>query len=361
MTMEDIRAEFDRIRESRRQGPGASLDALGSLAEAALGLMAADCQVAAVRTQRIPGAKEYGVFHGSGRESVFSRPLNRALLIQEASTFRQRWTSALDVMTSQAGSGSTTVPSTELDSLFYTAVMAYAAVTDVFNAGNRGGPGTLLEIAVGSTVALLTGLEERGGIALNVDGFDAPINVTVDMTFGDIDVLPVVEAEDTLDEGYIVMDAPDDIPAAPTAVDDPVNDDGDAALNFEDGNSGAVLVIPTKLSTRERIVQAYAHQRILDVAKPGKYKTVLCACNENNLMKPSNQVKRLSNVWVTDTLVPKTIVLYELYVAKLAAIYYLDPPPAYLEPRWRHFPHVSTFGDLVSNDLRNYLTPAGDR
>jgi hypothetical protein len=360
MAIEDLTALFETIKAGRRQDPLASLRDLGSLAEVALGLLVADCETYEIRTERIPGDKKYNVDYRRGRQELFSRPINSALFVRDPRQFRSSWSRALSVMAGEAGYGLTTVQPTTLDQLFYTAVMAYAATTDVFNAGNRGGPGTLLEIAVGATISLLTGLEERAGVALSIDGFDSPINVSVDMTFGDVEGLPLVAAEETFDD-QVPGEAREDVRSAPTLVEEPTGEDSATPSRFGEEDAGPVLVVPTKLSTRERIVQAYAHQRILDEAKQGKYHTILCACNENNLTKPPREAKRLANVGVTDTLVPKTIVLYELYVAKLAGIYYLDPPPSYLRPTWPHFPHVATYGTLLTAELADLFRADRDR
>jgi hypothetical protein len=75
------------------------------------------------------------------------------------------------------------------------------------------------------------------------------------------------------------------------------------------------------------------------------------------LTKPAKSLKDLANIGVTDTLVANTIVLYQLHVAKLAGIYYLDPPPSYLVAK-ANFPHVATFGELLAMDLPTYLPPA---
>lgn len=338
-----ITDRFETLKRGRRADPLQTLETLGALGVDALTLLNAKFKLSNLPTTRIPGTKQYAVGYVPERPNLFSRPLNRELLVEDPSEYGAEWSAALDAFKSTAGTArASSVDSKRIDRLFYTSVMAYAAVTDVLKAGRWGSPGTLLEIAVGAVISLLTGLEERAGIALNIDDYADPIDVTVDMAFAGIrtPTLPALSMHDD----FALMDA-DDAETGRTLVERP---EADPPPSFDEGAGGPALVVPTKLSTRERIVQAYAHQCILNRAAADKYRTILCACNENNLMKPSGQAKQLSNISVTDTLVPRTIVLYQLYVAEISGIYYLDPPPSYLERRWPHFPHVATFGTLLT-------------
>jgi hypothetical protein len=58
---------------------------------------------------------------------------------------------------------------------------------------------------------------------------------------------------------------------------------------------------------------------------------------------------------VTDTLVPKTIVLYQRYIAQLSAMYYLDPPHEYTTTPLVGFPQVKQFSALLTRDLPTLL------
>ena len=105
-------------------------------------------------------------------------------------------------------------------------------------------------------------------------------------------------------------------------------------------------MIPTKISSRERISQAYVHQRILDADGSRAFRSVLCIANENNMAGG----RSLETAYLKDTLVPDTIVQYEAFIAKLAGLYYLDPPAGYLPPP-PLFPSVRQFHTLLTADL----------
>lgn len=159
-------------------------------------------------------------------------------------------------------------------------------------------------MVIGPMISLLSGRPERGEVVLPVPGTSEVERVKTDLTFG--------------------------------------------------AERGRTLVVPTKISTRERISQAYVHQRILDAAQPGKYRSILVACSENNVMAPKGTAKRdrtASVCWVQDTLVPRTIALYQRYVAELDGIFYLDPPAAYLAGGYPGLPHVATVGQLTHGEL----------
>lgn len=103
------------------------------------------------------------------------------------------------------------------------------------------------------------------------------------------------------------------------------------------------LVIPAKITTRERIVQPYAHQRILDsVFGAGMYKSILLCVSETQREKEER---------VNDICVPGTIALYQKHLAALTAIYYLDPPARYLDSSVCDLVPVRRLSELFCSDL----------
>ena len=98
------------------------------------------------------------------------------------------------------------------------------------------------------------------------------------------------------------------------------------------------LHIPVKTSTRERVVEVWAQQRILDGAfGVGRFFCLLTCIGETNLEK---------NMSIGITCVPNQWMNYQLFVAQITRAYYLDIPEKYRELNDR-FPkiHVKEFGE----------------
>lgn len=257
------------------------------------------------------GEKSYEVAALKGHRDTFSRAINKDLLVADPAEFSERWQALVAAAKAAKGSGALGgVAAKEVDRLVYSAVISYAAVVDLLSPGDRGGPGTFLEMAVGPIISLLSGREEGGAIAIPVAETDEVEMITTDLSF-----------------------------ASPL--------------------SSTVLVVPTKISTRERISQAYVHQLILERAGANagtRYVSALVVANENNTMFAKNGPKTLETGWTQETLVPGTIVLYQKYVSQLSGLFYLDPPARYALNPPPNFPPVSTLGGLVVNDLPRLLS-----
>ncbi|MDP9440459.1 MAG: hypothetical protein M3P49_17260 [Actinomycetota bacterium] len=309
----EIRRAFDALRRLRLRDPMKSLEAVGRIAADCLTLLRDNCDLEEIEW-RGKGTKTYRVFHRVGSPaSSFSRAIRTELWIGERSLFEEKWTEFLEALrrADEAPGALQTDDAEMLDRLLYTAVIGFGASVDVFGAGDRGGPGTFFEMAVGPTVSLLTGRTETGAVLV-------PVPHTADQT----ERVPV-------------------------------------DLSFLDDRHPIQLVVPTKISTRERISQAFVHQAILNKAGHGrKYRSVLCIGNENNMFKKNTAAaKSYDNAYVSDTLVPATIVQYQRYIAHLAGLYYLDPPHEYLTAPKDAFPPVKRFSALLTGDLPKLLTP----
>lgn len=107
---------------------------------------------------------------------------------------------------------------------------------------------------------------------------------------------------------------------------------------FNLGPGKPKLHIPVKTSTRERVVEVWAQQRILDGAfGVGRFFCLLTCIGETNLGK---------NMSIDITCVPNQWMNYQLFVAQITRAYYLDMPEKYRELNDR-FPkiHVKEFGE----------------
>jgi hypothetical protein len=80
--------------------------------------------------------------------------------------------------------------------------------------------------------------------------------------------------------------------------------------------------LPVKMSTRERVVQAWAHQRLLDAAYGlGTYRGIMILFSETKLDSRSYEVVEIC--------VPDQWLAYQSLLARMDRIYYFDLPQRY--------------------------------
>ena len=123
-------------------------------------------------------------------------------------------------------------------------------------------------------------------------------------------------------------------------------DDGPAYLPtdflFDPGPQGRKIHLPIKTSTRERAVQAWVHQLVLErIFGAGSYRGVLVVASET---------KRDSRTGaVTEICVPRQLQMFQARVAEMTRLYYLDPPQVYLDLTNAHSTRVSVkpFGEAL--------------
>lgn len=109
---------------------------------------------------------------------------------------------------------------------------------------------------------------------------------------------------------------------------------------FDLGPSKPKFHVPVKTSTRERVVEVWAQQRILDGAfGVGRFLCLLTCIGETNF--------RRSDMSVGLTCVPNQWMNYQLFISQIKRAYYLDVPDKYNELNDRFPPiHVKPFGDF---------------
>lgn len=103
--------------------------------------------------------------------------------------------------------------------------------------------------------------------------------------------------------------------------------------------------VPVKTSTRERCVEVWAQQRILDGAYgAGRFLGLLTCISE---AKMNSESKDHSKWKVDDVCVPNQWINYQLFIAQIKRAYYLDVPNRY-EQLNHSFPriHVKKFGEF---------------
>lgn len=307
-----LRQDFQQLKLLRKLRPNQALDAVGNFGRDAVRVLSEHTEFHSFEFKG-QGTKNYDIAARPGTQVGFSRAINRDLFIPDMDDYASRWSALASAVRSSAGQSILSgVESDEVNRLVYSAVIGYAAAVDLFNPGDRGGPGSYLEMVMGPIVSILTARQEGASISLPVPETGEVEVVTTDLSF--------------------------------------VGDEGEI-----------VLVVPTKISTRERISQAYVHQLILDRAKETTgitYRSALVIANENNTMFPKGlaaAAKTYEVGWTQETLVPGTIVLYHKYVSQLSGLYYLDPPNRYVLNPPATFPKVSTVGALLTSDLPELL------
>lgn len=312
MPFEELAADFNHLKRVRRVDPRTSLELAGEFGTSALRVLLEHAEPHPM-TWKGGGGKRYHVYTAHGSPLPFSRPVNESLFEGNPDTFGDLWKSfvAALVEAEKSGTRQVAIERSSVDRAVYSAVIGYGAAVDIFNAGNRGGPGSFLEMVIGPVLAMLTGRPESGALRLKVPG--------------------------SADETELI----------------PVD------LTYIDDEEPIVLVVPTKISSRERISQAAVHQRILDaIGGPGRYRSILCLANENNVM-PERGVPKAERTaercFARDTLVPGTIALYQKYIAKLYGLYYLDPPFEYITGKYSNLPPIRNFGNLLTSDLPGLL------
>ncbi|MGH7451515.1 MAG: hypothetical protein ACRENG_09240, partial [bacterium] len=93
-------------------------------------------------------------------------------------------------------------------------------------------------------------------------------------------------------------------------------------LIFDLGKGKPKFHVPVKTSTRERVIQVFAHQRVLDgVHGFGSFRGILVCLAETKLDHRSREVVEIC--------VPKQWTLYYKFIAPMLRFYYFDVPRKY--------------------------------
>jgi hypothetical protein len=115
---------------------------------------------------------------------------------------------------------------------------------------------------------------------------------------------------------------------------------------FDLGEGRPQFHVPVKISTRERVIQVFAHQRVLDgVHGIGTYKGILVCLAETKLDHENKEVIEIC--------VPNQWNLYQRFIAPFYRFYYLDVPEKYAELKRGNPPMpVEPFGKFF-DEVRN--------
>lgn len=194
-------------------------------------------------------------------DGAVARPANKALFEPDLKVFDANW--------DKWEQGQLGKP--ELLKLLYTAALAPCLGMELFDKQNKKGPATFFECFIGNLVATQLKREPTRNAKLKIG--DAELRLTMDFLF------------------------------------DPTD-------------KSAGLHVPVKMSTRERVVQAWSHQRLLDAAYgDGKYVGLMILFSETKLDSRSLEVVEIC--------VPDQWLAYQTYLAKMDNIFYFDIPDRY--------------------------------
>jgi len=206
--------------------------------------------------------KQYFSYKGQ----QLSRPINKELYVLDPSELQGR-------LTELASGRLAHLQGVDATRTLYTIAMAFCAANDTIKAGDKKTPATYFEIVMGHMLAVHLGV--------------SPTN-SIQVLSGDL-------------EGSLPTD-----------------------FIFDLGDKKPKFHVPIKLSTRERVIQVWAHQRVLDgVHGVGRYKGLLIVLTETKLDQKTLQVVEIC--------LPYQWRLYQMFIAQLTRIYYLDIPARYAE------------------------------
>ena len=215
------------------------------------------------------------------RETV-ARPANRALFLDDEEQVETLWTRW----------GREQIPVAELRRLVYTLALAPCLAMELFDRQNKKGPATYFECFVGHIFAKALHRNPDRRATLPIRGRN--VRLTMDFLF----------------------------PAT---------------------NGSPAIHLPVKMSTRERVVQAWAHQRLLDSVHQGaNFRGVLVLFAETKMNS--------NNLEVVEICVPDQWLAYQTHLARMHRIYYFDVPQRY-QALTDEFPDLITvkqFGDFFT-------------
>lgn len=215
-----------------------------------------------------------------------SRPINEVLYADREADFRR------SLRAFQGGFRRTATE--DIVRSTYTIAYGVFAANDVFDVGRKASA-TFFEILIGHIVARAVGVAPRKKVRVPESGADLPTD-------------------------YV----------------------------FDPGGNRRKIHLPIKTSTRERAVQAWVHQLVLErIFGAGVYRGVLVVAAETKRDSRTGEVIEIC--------VPKQLQMFQSRVAEVTRVYYLDPPQVYLALA-SSFPRleVRSFGEAL-NELRELL------
>jgi hypothetical protein len=195
------------------------------------------------------------------RRYAESRPVNRVLFASREPEFRRLLAVFRNCFRGASPEDTTCA--------MYTVAYSVFAANDAYNIGRKASA-TFFEILMGHAVARISGISPRKKVRVPESGADLPTD-------------------------YV----------------------------FDPGPDSRKIHLPIKTSTRERAVQAWVHQLVLDrIFGNGVYRGVLMVSSETKRDTHTGEVIEIC--------VPRQLQMFQSRVAEISRVYYLDPPAVYL-------------------------------
>lgn len=222
----------------------------------------------------------------------------------------------------------------EVTDYIYIAVMSLACCYDLWKPGSRKTPGTFFEVFM---AALLRMHFARHRISkhVNLGTLLRANGPTADLAAVEAEWEAEKEEKDTL---------------VPDATDTKASLSTDLVITSDVNGRSAIL--PLKITTRERIVQPFAHQRILEAADPGQHRSFICCISETQLDKKTRNNSTIGSV--KQVCVPGTIKLFQRFLAPVEGLYYCDTPIRYSRADLTSHVPVKKLGEVFA-DVRTLL------
>ncbi len=225
--------------------------------------------------------KEYISFGNKTDKQRYSRGVNKALYSFDVDEVVETLRSVIDGVIPENPA--------ELHSALYTAAISFPAAIDATSDNNKKSPGTFLENLVGHLVACQFGVTPTTAVTA-----------------------PTLDLEIVLPTDFV----------------------------FDLGPGKSRIHLPVKASTRERVIQVWAHQRVLDgMHGVNRFRGLLVVLAETNRQTATNSI--------TEVCLPGQWTAYQMYIAQLHRVYYFDVPEPYLRLRDQYpFLEVKSFADF---------------
>jgi hypothetical protein len=267
MPLQGLAAAYEKLKsESAADVRAAGVDvALITLASASHDFLTKTAKTQALSAKSLGGKSYFSYVYGARR----SRAINVALFIDQKAAFDAA-TKAVFSKKGPRSLGSADAAT----SAIYTIAMSFCAAIDVLKKDDRKTPATYFEILIAHLIAKRIGVTPTTAIeVLTKDGGAKPTMLPTDLIF----------------------------------------DPGKGKTKFH---------VPVKLSTRERVIQAWAHQRVVDgVYGARRFSGLLVVMSETK-----TDAGKLD---VTEICLPDQWRIYQMFIAWLTRVYYLDIPAVY--------------------------------
>lgn len=258
---DELRSAYDAVKRAVQNDCGSDASSRSIIELAVIALQFLGEDCEQVELHSLVPGKEYVSF---ARDGVVARPANRELFANDVRAITRDWAS---------WARGREIGHPRLSQMLYTVALAPGLAMELFNRNDKKSPATFFEHMIGHIFAKSLGIAPVRSATLPVSG--RSVRMTMDFLF---------------------------------------EIDGDAPN----------IHLPVKMSTRERVVQAWAHQRLLDSAYgDGTYKGVMVAFSETKLDIRKREVVEIC--------VPDQWLTYQSLLANMERIYYFDVPVRYRE------------------------------